>query len=143
MLANGAKLSYKISGSTYTDLPGLKELPEIGMDPEKVENTCLTDSIKQYEMGIGDPGDMTYKFKYDNSQAGNSYRKLRYLELHKVTADFKETLYDGTAITFKAQVATKISGGGVNAAMEFDAAMSLQSDITVTPGPTGATGETA
>ena len=35
MLANGAKLGYKKHGaaeSAYTDLPGLKEIPEIGVD---------------------------------------------------------------------------------------------------------------
>lgn len=41
MLANGAKLGYsktKPSGGSvsYTDLPGLKEIPEIGSEKEKV-----------------------------------------------------------------------------------------------------------
>ena len=76
MLANGAALGYKETkeGASYTDLAGLKEIPEIGSDPEKVENTTLKDKVKQYEMGIGDPGDMVYKFKYDNSSAESSYR---------------------------------------------------------------------
>ena len=71
MLANGATLQYKEHGAAgnYTDLPGLKEIPEIGADPEKVENTVLTDTVKKYEIGIGDPGDMTYKFKYVNTAA--------------------------------------------------------------------------
>ena len=59
MLANGAKLGYSktaLSGgsTTYTDLPGLKEIPDIGSDPEKVDNTVLTDPHKKYEKGIGD-----------------------------------------------------------------------------------------
>ena len=44
MLANGATLGYKeksASGSTFTNLPGLKEIPEMGVDPEKVENTDI------------------------------------------------------------------------------------------------------
>ena len=65
MLANGAKLEFKSKTvSTYTKLKGLKELPEIGVEPEKVENSDLDDTQKVYEMGIGDPGDITYKFKY-------------------------------------------------------------------------------
>ena len=61
MLANGAALGYKETkeGASYTDLAGLKEIPEIGSDPEKVENTTLKDKVKQYEMGIGDPGDIS------------------------------------------------------------------------------------
>ena len=69
MLANGIKLGYKEKGgsvSTYTDLPGLQEVPEIGIEPEKVENTCLADKVKQYENGIGDAGDIEFKFKYTN-----------------------------------------------------------------------------
>ena len=54
MLANGAALGYKETkeGASYTDLAGLKEIPEIGSDPEKVENTTLKDKVKQYEMAI-------------------------------------------------------------------------------------------
>lgn len=70
MLANGATLEYKAKKGTpsdYTKLEGLKEIPEIGSDPEKVDNTTLADKQKVYEMGIGDPGDISYKFKYDNT----------------------------------------------------------------------------
>ena len=53
MLANGAKLEFKSKTvTTYTKLKGLKEIPEIGVDPEKVENTDLDDTQKMYEMGI-------------------------------------------------------------------------------------------
>ena len=46
MLANGAKLGYsktKPSGGSvsYTDLPGLKEIPEIGSEKEKVDTLIL------------------------------------------------------------------------------------------------------
>ena len=81
MLANGAKLEFKSKTvTTYTKLKGLKEIPEIGVDPEKVENTDLDDTQKMYEMGIGDPGDITYKFKYDNTAKDSPYRVLRAYE---------------------------------------------------------------
>lgn len=40
MLTNASKLGYKAKAAdeSYTDLPGLKELPDWGSDPEKVEN---------------------------------------------------------------------------------------------------------
>ena len=133
MLANGATLEVKKSGeSTFTKLPGLKELPDVGVEPEKVENTTLEDEIEQYENGIGDPGDMTYKFKWDNGGAKASYRILREYEKTGETVSFKETLKDGTTTEFDAQVAVKRTGAGVNAAMDFDLNLSLQSNLKIT-----------
>ena len=133
MLANGAKLGYKKSGgSTFTDLPGLKEIPEMGIEPEKVENTCLTDKNKQYENGIGDAGDITYKFKYDNSKADCPYRIMRAAQDVGEVLSFQETLIDGTKTEFDGQVSVKRTGGGVNGVIEFNLAISLQSDLTVT-----------
>ena len=133
MLANGAKLGYKKSGgSAYTDLPGLKEISEMGINPEKVENTCLTDKNKQYENGIGDAGDITYKFKYDNSKADCPYRVMRAAQDSGEVLSFQETLVDGTTTEFEGQVSVKRTGGGVNGVIEFNLAISLQSDLTVT-----------
>lgn len=134
MLANGAKLGYKATseGSTYTDLPGLKEIPDWGSDPEKVDNTCLTDKYKMYELGIGELGDVKYKFKYDNGSASSPYRILKGLEDAGTVASFQETLKDGTKTEFTAQVSVKRTGGGVNGVIEFEATMVLQSAPAVT-----------
>ena len=133
MLANGATLEYKESGaSTYTKLNGLKEIPEMGVDPEKVENTTLEDPLKQYEMGIGDAGDITYKFKYDNTTADSPYRLMRALEESGKVASFKETLKDGTTTEFDGQVSVKRTGGGVNGVIEFNLNIALQSKLTIT-----------
>lgn len=59
MLANGITLAVKKKGaSDYVELQDLKEVPELGVDAEKVENTRLKDNFKHSELGIGDPGDM-------------------------------------------------------------------------------------
>ena len=97
MLANGTKLGYKKKGaseSTYTDLTGLKEVPELGNEKEKVENTGLADKAKQYEFGIGDPGDLEYKFKYENTSATSPYRVMRKAEDDGEVLSFCETLPD-------------------------------------------------
>ena len=134
MLANGAKLGYaktKPSGgaATYTDLPGLKEIPDIGIEPEKVENTCLTDPHKKYEMGIGDLPEMVYKFKYDNTSATSPYRVLREEADAGTVLYFQEKDTDGTTIEFGAQVSVKRTGGGVNGVIEFEVTMMVQTDI--------------
>lgn len=131
MLANGIKLAYKTTDETYTELDGLKQVPDMGEEPEKIENTCLSDTTKQYEFGIGDYGDLDFVFKYKNDSATSSYRVLRKLADDKTVVEFKETYPDGTSFTFNAQCSVKLGGGGVNDAIEFTLSLALQSKITV------------
>ena len=133
MLANGIKLSYKKSGEgEFALLAGLKEVPELGTEPEKVENTCLSDTVKQYEFGIGDPGDLEYKFKYENKSATSPYRVMRNAEAAKEVLTFKEELPDGTTVTFDAMVSVKLGSGAVNGVLDFTLKMALQSDMVFT-----------
>lgn len=134
MLANGAKLGYKkksASSAAYTDLPGLKEIPELGYEPEKVENTGLNDSHKMYELGIGDLPDMVYKFKYDNTKADSPYRVMRKAADDLEVLSFQETDPDGTKVQYDAQVSVKRTGGAVNGAIDFELTMIVQSDIEI------------
>ena len=137
MLANGAKLGYKVpggSGATYTDLPGLKEVPDLGVEKERVENTELTAKNKQYEYGIGDLGELTYKFKYENKSETSPYRVMRKYADDNTLLDFEETMADGTKTHFSGQVSVKRRGGAVNAAVEFELKIAVSSDFaTVDP----------
>lgn len=130
MLANGIKLKYNKLG-TMILLPDLQEVPEIGMDPEKVEVTTLDDTSKQYEFGIGDYGDLEFTFLYDNSSANTPYRILRGLADSKAVTLFELSYPDGTKFLWNAMVNVKVSGGGVNGAITFKVTMALQSAITV------------
>lgn len=137
MLANGITLGMKKgSASSYTILKGLKEVPELGVDPEKIDNTTLEDKVKISELGIGDPGDLAYKFKWENT-ANSSYRELREVADSGDTVSFEETFPDGTKFHFDAQCSLKVGGGGVNAAIEYTLTLGLQSDIEVVD-PSGA-----
>lgn len=132
MLANGSKLYYKQkSANAFTELVDLKEIPEMGIEPEKVENTPLSASVKQYELGVGDAGDLEYKFKYRNDEATCPYRVLRGFEDSKEVITLKQELPDGTSFTFDAQVTTKVTGGALNGVIEFTLKAGLQSDITI------------
>lgn len=133
MLANGAKLGYKEKGgSTFTDLPGLKEIPEMGVEPEKVDNSCLTDPHKIYELGVGDLPDMVYKFRYDNSTQTSPYRVMREHQAAGTLLTFQETLKDGTTTEYDAQVSVKRTGGGLNGAIDFELSMVVQSEFKYT-----------
>ncbi|ATP40699.1 phage tail protein [Solibacillus sp. R5-41] len=136
LLSKDTTLSYKKSGSTYTVLEHLMEVPEMGGDPEKVEVTTLSDGVKKYINGVKDLGDLTFKFLYDNDTADSNFRVLKGLQDANTAAEFKVEYPDGTGHEFSAFVNVKMDAAAVNAAMTFTVGMSLQSDITVTnPAP--------
>ena len=126
MLANGITLAYKGTGSSYTVIEGLQEVPDIGVETEKVEKTCLSDTVKQYEKGIGDAGDMEFKFKYTNAV----WKLLRGFEAATKPTSFKVTYPDGCSVSFDAEVSNKLGGGGVNDPIAITVAMALQSNLT-------------
>lgn len=134
MLANGTKLGFKTasSGSTFTDIPELKEVPEIGTEVEKVENTRLNASNKTYENGVGDPGDMTYKLDYDNSSETSTYRVMREAQEAGTKLYFQHELTDGTKFAFAAYPSVKLTGGKLNDPLGVDLKLTVASDITVT-----------
>ncbi|HGS3854677.1 TPA: phage tail tube protein, partial [Streptococcus pneumoniae] len=132
MLANGITLSYGETKDSYTKLVGLKEVPEFGIELEKVENTTLEDTVKKYEFGIGDIGELEYKFSYNNSSATAPYRVLRKAADDKKKLYFEQAYPDGTKVIFEGQVSVKLGGGGVNAVIDFTLKIALQSNLTFT-----------
>lgn len=132
MLANGTILKYKTkTGSTYTEAEGLLEIPELGSDEEKVDRTPLKATNKKYEYGIGDYGDLEYKFIYENTTATSPYRVFREAQADKEVLSFQEIYPDGTSFEFDAMVNVKLGGGGVNGGIDFTLKLALQSDMTV------------
>ena len=134
MLANGIKLAFSKTKGDYQNLAGLKEVPEFGIEPEKVENTTLADKVKKYEFGIGDAGELEYKFAYDNTTATSPYRVLRNAADNKEKLFFEQTYPDNTKVTFEGQVSVKLGGGGVNSVIEFTLKIALQSELTFVDG---------
>jgi hypothetical protein len=134
MLANGITLSFSETKGSYTKLAGLKEVPEFGIEPEKVENTTLEDKVKKYEFGIGDAGELEYKFAYDNTSTTSPYRVLRKAADDKKKLFFEQAYPDGTKVNFEGQVSVKLGGGGVNSVIEFTLKIALQSELVFTDG---------
>ena len=137
MLANGITLSYGTVKGTYTKLVGLKEVPEFGIEPEKVENTTLADKVKKYEFGIGDAGELEYKFAYENNSTASPYRVLRKAADDKKKLFFEQAYPDNTKVQFEGQVSVKLGGGGVNSVIEFTLKIALQSELEFTDGVGG------
>lgn len=133
MLANGTTLAYRTKGSTeYTVATGLSEIPDMGSEDEKVDRTHLGSKNKQYEYGVGDYGDMEYKFIYENTSTTSPYRIFRQAQADKETLEFKQTYPDGTTFEFQGMCNVKLKGAGVNGGVDFSLKIAIASDIEVT-----------
>lgn len=130
LLSKGITLSYK-DGAEFKNLPDLQEIPDMGADVEKVEVSTLADAHKRYIKGIGDYGDLSFKFLYSNEEATDSYAVLADLEDEDEPTEFQVKFPDDTTFTFDAFVSVKIDSAGVNAPLTFTANLALNSDIVV------------
>lgn len=133
ILSKGIKLGYRASGTTgtYTNIPDLQEIPDLGGEPEQVDVTTLADSNYHYIAGIKDFDALTFLFLYDNDEATSNYRVLRSLEEAGDELDWEIEFPDGTKFDFSGTVSTAIVGAGVNAALQFNATITLNSDLEV------------
>lgn len=132
ILSKGITLSYKQSGSSYTVIPNLQSVPDVGGAADKVDVTTLADENYKYINGIKDFGDLAFTFVYDNSSTSSNYRICRSLEESNEVVDWKMTFPDGTAFAFSGEASTTIAGVGVNDPLTFTLNITLNSDIEVT-----------
>lgn len=113
-ISKGIKLSYKdVSGSQYTELTNLQEIPDLGGEAEAIEITTLADTAHMYTDGILNYGDsLAFKFLYDKAQ---------FTTLTGLTGSnsWKVELPDGATCTFTGTSSVKLDSVGVNAALTY------------------------
>lgn len=127
MLANGTKLFYRTKGSEeWIQATKLQEIPEIGNEEEKVQMTHLDSKNHEYEFGIGDYGELEYKFIYENTSEISPYRVFRQAQADKETLEFKQQYPDGLSFEFPAMCNVKLGGGGVNGGIMFTLKLAIQ-----------------
>ncbi len=126
----GIKLGYKTSGSTYTNVPHMLEIPDMGGESEKIDITTLDDQVKKSMSGVKDYGDLTFKFLYENKEENDNYRLLKGLAETGETVAWEVLYPDDSKQHFDAIPTVKRLGAGVNARLEFALTLALQSDVT-------------
>ena len=130
VISKGITLSYKTgTGSTYTALTNLQEIPDLGGETDSIEITTLADVAHTYTDGIKNYGDaIEFKFLYDATQ----FATLSAL----TSADWKVELPDGasgaldTACTFSGSCSVRLDGVGVNAALTYTLSIRPNSAMT-------------
>ena len=131
------------SPTTWRNLYGLSEVPNMGGEKEKVDVTNLADKNKRYIDGITDFGDLEFKFFYnkekeedaeDSTEVKESYAVLRAYELAKTPLTFRLTYPDKTGHQWQGTASVRRNSAGVNAALEFTLISTVSSemkDVTV------------
>ena len=131
--ANQTKISFSAQGTTFTEIPFLMEIPELGAALEKVDVTTLADRTKRYIPGTQDYGDLVFKFLYDNQSINSNFQVLTHMANERRITFFRIEYPDGTTHEFQAIPSVKLDAGSLNGALTFSVTMLLQSDIRMLP----------
>jgi len=124
ILSKNAKISYKTNGaSTFTVVPDVQSISEIGGDMETVEVTTLADARKRYIKGLPDSGTLEVKALYS---------KTAFTTLNALTSelDWKVELPETLSITFRGECSVKIDEITVGEAMTMTLSIAISSDLT-------------
>ena len=126
------------SGSTYTKLVDIKEFPDLGGAPERLQTTTLSDKAHTYIAGIQDTEDLTFTANYtpENYQAVNTYYDN---EEHDFavwlggTESGSTLTPDGSngKFSFTGMLSVYVNGGGVNEVV--DMTITLTPSTVITP----------
>lgn len=110
---NGAKLEYSATeNGSYTQIYGLRTLPEIGGTPNTIDTTDLDNT--EYEtaiLGLKPVQQYDFEFNLETPSATANIKVASDLEDSDNEYYFKLTYASGIVISFKSKVKTTILGG--------------------------------
>lgn len=124
ILTKGITLSYSTTGSDYTVLTNLQEIPEVGNgEKEMIDVTVLTDDVKKSIAGLGDSAQtLAFKFLYEKTQ-------FETLMAMASSMKWKVSMPDGVTATFDGTPAVKFDSAAPNAAITYTLSIGVESKI--------------
>lgn len=135
----GTFLMHKDSAeaSEYTKLVDIKDYPDLGGSPERIQSTTLSNKQHTYELGVQDIGEMQVTANYEAAD----YDKVKALddnEDHEFAFWFGGEESDDGTITptgadgkfeFTGKLGVYVAGGGVNEIRNMIISLSNSTDI--------------
>jgi hypothetical protein len=125
------------TGSTWEKLIDIKDYPDLGGSPERMQSTTLSNKQHTYELGVQDIGEMQVTANYESEE----YDRIKTYdddEEHDFAFWFGgEESADGTMepkgtdgkFSFKGKLTCYVSGGGVNEIRNIMISLSNSTDI--------------
>ena len=110
---NGSKLEYSTSeNGDYTQIYGLKTIPDIGGTPNQIDTTDLDNT--EYETainGLKPAQQYEFEFNMEDTSVTANIKLASDLEDAGTKAYWKLTLTNGVVVSFQSDVKTTINGG--------------------------------
>ena len=131
---NGSKIEYKeSSGSTYTRIYGIKQTPDVGGTPNKIDTTDL-DNLKMETAinGLQPAQEYDFEFNMEDPDVTSNIYLVSQMEESGNTYEFKYTLSNGITIEFESDVRTTIQGGANGDLIGFIMHLSPVNEPTIT-----------
>lgn len=130
-------LMKKGSGSTYEKLVDIKNFPDLGGEPDKIETTTLSDGARTYIPGIEDTDNLSFDANYTKTDF-TTLKALKGTE-QDLAIWFGGTESEGTVtptgsdgkFEFKGYVDCYVKGGDVNSAVEMSVVVTPSTAITM------------
>ena len=130
-------LMKKGSGSTYEKLVDIKNFPDLGGEPDKIETTTLSDGARTYIPGIEDTDNLSFDANYTKT-GFTTLKELKGTE-QDLAIWFGGAESEGTVsptgsdgkFEFKGYVDCYVKGGDVNSAVEMSVVVTPSTAITM------------
>lgn len=118
---NGTKLEYSSTQSgTYTRIYGLKTVPDVGGEPNKIDTTDLDNTEYETNMyGLKPAQAYTFEFNMQDPSAEANIKLASDLEDSNANYYWKLTYSNGVVLSFQSKVKTTILGGSSNDLIGF------------------------
>ena len=141
-ISAGSKLSYGALGaggaypSSWTDLLGCTEIPEIGGAPDTVESTTLDNLVyRSYVKGLQDLGSLDFPFNLETPAATSNINIIAGLNADTIYG-WKITYASGITVQLKSKPSYSFNAVGVNEIESFTLHLIPTTEPTITV-PTG------
>lgn len=127
-------------GSAYTKVVDIKEFPDLGAEPDTLDTTTMTDSMRTSILGLQDVGSLSFTANYDVDQ----YQTVKgYQTADETEPAYYAVYFGGTDVAgsdptptgalgmfkFKGRLSCWVVGAGVNEVRDMNIAIAPATPI--------------
>lgn len=131
---NGSKIEYSSSKSgNFTQIKGLKTIPEIGGTPKTIDTTDLDNTVfETQKYGLKPAQSYELEFNMEDPSSTANFKVASDLEDSEETYYWKITYSNGIAVDFRSDVKTSINEGSTGDLIGFKMYLSPVDEPNIT-----------